>query len=1348
MAIGNSFATDRAANTFDNAEFSAMARSPLTTDLPKKASSYAIATSGTFTDNGSSNFAGDLSNPFDDAQLYANGVTINGIPTFSGFGAAIAVGPGAVVPDAVRQRWTVENLSQAVAIDVPAYVVPTLPGSDYIVDVRSLLLNNAADVVRVFGDGGLPSIVYFTGGSLALPDQVNLKNVTIVVESGDLNFNGDRHLLENVTIVVKDGSVNLGDVRAVNSSVYSAGAIHMNQGARFSGKNFLGTQNGDVIFNGATETIDPKDFVKVVAHGDIFLNAGADVRGEFWSSEDFFANGGSTIFGSVRAQQSITFNAQVQVISDILQNTNFPLKNQPAIAVIDTGFAKNNPDINYQRLISLVDRVGGDSDPFLAIGEGNQHGTHTLGIIAATQGNNLGIDGVNANAPIYVARAVGSGQWAESIVEFLDQYETDSNQPNPIIYLGFDLTQQNTDGSMTTRYELTVDERSVLEYARQKGALIVVPAGNDGGVMSALGQAAQEFDNIVTVGALDGAGRAPYSSYGDGLTIMAPGGTVDQPIASTVGDGLGTMAGTSTAAAYAVGYIANIWAANPELSYKQVINILKETARDINLPGWDAETGFGILDIAPAIELAQQTEPEIYDPPATIVPDSWSGAGIVQPLERPVGSETLVNFGGKVFNKVTAGVLLRSGPGGSYASVGSIPSKQYPSLSFDAWTRGEMVDYSNALGRKGDRWYRISSDTAMPAEYRGKWVSETLIDGQPPIFEGPKQPVTVPIVTGSPNYLDGRINPFAYRWIGQCTWYAYGRMLETGLLPVGAKANGWFLSNAEAWRRDALRADLKVNSQPTERGLVVWPPGVQGGDRLYGHVAFVEEVFADGRIRISESNWNGKQVGERILTPAQYRGLAFIPLENVAANPQFTSPSAKSGQQREYRVLRGDTLSGIALRELGNANRWREITNANGKTFTEEEARKLQIGQSVYLPVKIDSKGNTPVIKAPGNGSETQPSFDSTKTTTQQILPNQMSSNINFGLKNQSIWSGGQGAVIGGAITNKFEPEFEFGLAKFKFDAGYNLEAFVSAGTFNMNIPSVFNIDWSLDSDRKSVAINFKHTMNSGLELETLLGLGLSAKANLGANVTVSLPVPFVNPDNYPKYTTGVEVSGGFDLQGAMKAANSPVVLDLGLNARQKNSELDKTSIEAKDDAFQALDILNTLALPGLPTSAAAIPIRDAGFLSAQLGVNVQQKSQFELLGFEIDYDDQKNDNEILVKPNESGMLIIPILKALQPGEIFKVAPTVKPIVNFQSIFNLNGKLEASLDSKKLFETSINKLPLVPDWLKDQIKEGLPGFSLKKSLETPSFTVWKGKQFNPFDFTNVSRIGDIKVQAT
>jgi hypothetical protein len=253
-------AANQSASAFAATDFSALTRSTLTTDLPKMASSYAIAAGGLFTDNGGGNFAGDLNNPFDDARIAANGgLTINGLPTVSAFGSPIAVGPGAIVADAVRQRWKVENLAQPMAIDIPAYVEPTIGAFDRTFDVGQLPLDGAADVGRAFGDGGSPLVVRFTGGSLALPSDTVLRNLTIVVEHGDLNFNGDRHLLENVTLIVKDGRVNLGDVRAVNASVFASDGIDLNQRARFSGKNLLVTQHGDVVFDGATATIDPKD---------------------------------------------------------------------------------------------------------------------------------------------------------------------------------------------------------------------------------------------------------------------------------------------------------------------------------------------------------------------------------------------------------------------------------------------------------------------------------------------------------------------------------------------------------------------------------------------------------------------------------------------------------------------------------------------------------------------------------------------------------------------------------------------------------------------------------------------------------------------------------------------------------------------------------------------------------------------------------------------------------------------------------------------------------------------------------------------------------------------------------
>ncbi|MEH2229142.1 MAG: S8 family serine peptidase [Nostoc sp.] len=337
---------------------------------------------------------------------------------------------------------------------------------------------------------------------------------------------------------------------------------------------------------------------------------------------------------------------EIEIVdSSVISQLEFPKADQPLVGIIDTGFSGDNPDIDYSRIILGQDRVDGDANPLLASGEGNEHGTHVLGVIAATQNNDVGIDGINDDAPVWVGRAIGSGKWADSLVEFVDAAKV-SGQPNAVVNLSLDLTQVNPDGGVTTRYEFTPPERTAIEYARQNGVLIVVASGNDGGVMSALGQASQEFDNIITVGAADGLDRTDYSSYGDGLDILAAGGTNEKPIVSSTGDGVGAMAGTSVAAAKVTGAASQVWAANPQLSYRQVIEIIKSTATDLKTPGWDAETGAGLLNIAVAVSVAGKTTPEIYNPETFLIPTTWGGEGKVTPSERAVS----VEFNGKYYD--------------------------------------------------------------------------------------------------------------------------------------------------------------------------------------------------------------------------------------------------------------------------------------------------------------------------------------------------------------------------------------------------------------------------------------------------------------------------------------------------------------------------------------------------------------------------------------------------------------------------------------------------------------------------------------------------------------------------
>jgi murein DD-endopeptidase MepM/ murein hydrolase activator NlpD len=546
-----------------------------------------------------------------------------------------------------------------------------------------------------------------------------LKNLTIVVENGDVNFNGDRHLLENVTIVALNGSVNLGDVQGQNLAVYAARSIHMNQAARFGGKSFLGTQNGDVIFNGATNTIGGNDYVKVVAHGDLIFNAAADTRGDFWSTEDFFANRDSSIVGKIRAQQSITFNAKINVLGDGIGNS-------PLIGIIDTGFSGNNPDIDYGRIIAGRDWNDNDSDPFLSSGSKpeDEHGTAVLGIIGATQDNGIGINGITNEGPIWIGRAVGSGQWAKSLTEFVNKVK-ELGQNHAVVNLSFDLTQQaiTSDTSRTpivTRYELTPEERVALEYARQNNILIVAAAGNTSGSMSVLGQASREFENILTVGASDGDYRANYSGYGPGLDLLAPGGTETNPLFSTVGNGTGHIFGSSIAAAQVSGTIAELWKLNPNLNNQQIINILKSTATDLAETGWDEYTGAGLLNVEKAIELTEKTDAIPYTPPTPYsVPTTWGSEGNVTLGERPVEVRS-TNFTGWIM--ATAGARVRTGPGTNYPEAG--PGKAYQTtLRFDGWDYGTRVT-DVWLGTPDERWYRIAGTN--------QWIASALVNGNAP----------------------------------------------------------------------------------------------------------------------------------------------------------------------------------------------------------------------------------------------------------------------------------------------------------------------------------------------------------------------------------------------------------------------------------------------------------------------------------------------------------------------------------------------------------------------------------------------------------------------------------------
>lgn len=107
-------------------------------------------------------------------------------------------------------------------------------------------------------------------------------------------------------------------------------------------------------------------------------------------------------------------------------------------------------------------------------------------------------------------------------------------------------------------------------------------------------------------------------------------------------------------------------------------------------------------------------------------------------------------------------------------------------------------------------------------------------------------------------------NRYAY---GNCTWYSYERRAELGR-PIGS-----FWGNAVSWKSYAQSAGYLVNRTPAPGAILHDPYSAPP----YGHVAIVEQVYADGSIRISEMNYVGFNIiSERTVPAGQVASYSYI----------------------------------------------------------------------------------------------------------------------------------------------------------------------------------------------------------------------------------------------------------------------------------------------------------------------------------------------------------------------------------------------------------------------------------------------------------------------------------------
>ncbi|OBY79966.1 peptidase S8 [Paenibacillus sp. KS1] len=245
------------------------------------------------------------------------------------------------------------------------------------------------------------------------------------------------------------------------------------------------------------------------------------------------------------------------------------------IALVDTGVDFNHPDLkpNIVKGVNLLDTGIPQDD--------NGHGTSVAGVIAAVGNNNKGTTGILWSAKIMPIKALDArGYGDEDKLGAGILYAVDHGAKIVVMSVGL------------YRYSKYMEE--IVNYAEQKGVLLIAATGNDGkryGEKIAVKYPAA-YPTVLAIGGNTRQQRVePRSNTGPEVDLVAPW----HVFTTALGGGYAAEEGTSMAAPQVAGVAALLWSQYPELKPYQIRQHLRKTAKDIEAQGWDQLSGYGML---------------------------------------------------------------------------------------------------------------------------------------------------------------------------------------------------------------------------------------------------------------------------------------------------------------------------------------------------------------------------------------------------------------------------------------------------------------------------------------------------------------------------------------------------------------------------------------------------------------------------------------------------------------------------------------------------------------------------------------------------------------------------------
>lgn len=220
------------------------------------------------------------------------------------------------------------------------------------------------------------------------------------------------------------------------------------------------------------------------------------------------------------------------------------------IAILDTGIARNHPDLKDQIIggKNFTDDYGGDDSNFE---DNNGHGTHVAGTIAAKR-DSKGVIGVAPSAKLLILKVLGgdgSGdyKWISDAIRYAADWKGANGETVSVMNMSL--------GGPADVPSL----REAVKYAvNEKNIPIVCAAGNagDNNLETFEYDYPANYNEVISVGAIDINKRiAPFTNVNKEIDLVAPGVNI---LSTYLNNQYARLSGTSMASPHVAGALALI----------------------------------------------------------------------------------------------------------------------------------------------------------------------------------------------------------------------------------------------------------------------------------------------------------------------------------------------------------------------------------------------------------------------------------------------------------------------------------------------------------------------------------------------------------------------------------------------------------------------------------------------------------------------------------------------------------------------------------------------------------------------------------------------------------------------